>query len=92
VTEGLKELIAFQREMGMVNVHLVLLRDDGFDLAHTDEERATLPDLQDCPVHRWLWSLAGPPVEPGRYKIKKLPSSASVSFRSDALPYELEKV
>jgi Family of unknown function (DUF6085) len=68
----LDELIAYQKEEGLGDVHLVNLRDEGFDVAHTDGEREAQMDLEDCPVHRWLMSFAGPPAAPGRYRVAEV--------------------
>lgn len=78
MTPSLGDLVAWQRVHGMEAVHLVNVRADGFDLAHTDAERDSDRDLTACPVHRWLIGLSGPPATPGRYRV------------APSAPYDLE--
>ena len=49
----LEELIELQREKKLGNVHLLAIDSTGFNLAHTDEERALI-DLEDCQIHLYL--------------------------------------
>ena len=60
-------LKAIQRHHGFLETHLVTVEAGRFHIAHTDHERATLPDLTDCDLHRWMTGLDGPPVPPGTY-------------------------
>lgn len=59
---------ALQAKLGVPD-HVVWSDEQGFVIAHTDEERATI-DLHDCPLHQWLTGLGGPPEAmdlPGYY-------------------------
>lgn len=55
-----------QRELGLLDRHVVWMGTYGFRIAHTDEERASI-DLESCGLHRYLCSFDDPPVQPGYY-------------------------
>lgn len=63
----LKDLIAYQRELEMGDVHLVHIGEFNWWLAHTDEERCSDMKLETCPFHISLLPHIEPPVEPGIY-------------------------
>lgn len=91
VETTLDALLAWQRAHDMADVHLVNVREDGFDLAHTDGERAAQIDLEDCPVHRWLTGLSGPLAASGRYQvIDHITDPDSEPY--PVKPYDLEPV
>lgn len=57
---------AIQKRNNLGHVHVVWLGKDGFVLAHTDEERATLGmTLEHCRVHKYLSELSGNPRQLG---------------------------
>jgi hypothetical protein len=90
-SDSLAELLNWQRKHDMADVHLVNVREDGFDLAHTDGERRAGIDLEDCPVHRWLTGLSGPPAASGRYQVlNHEPDQYSEPWGAE--PYDLEAV
>jgi hypothetical protein len=57
-----------QRQMSLNDVHLVWLSEDGFTIAHTDEERLHLDNLEDCLLHQAL-SVGPLDVDTGWYRI-----------------------
>lgn len=66
----IEALKAVQRAFGLRDTHLVHLGEEGFTLAHTDDERASNVPLMACPLHLWLSAGSGPPVpEPGLYVV-----------------------
>lgn len=62
----LEELIELQREKKLGDVHLLATDSDGFNLAHTDEERALI-DLEDCEIHLYLSEVGLAPLPDGVY-------------------------
>lgn len=61
------EIVKLQAERKFGDRHLVELRDDGFTIAHTDEERASEMLLTDCLLHIWLTRREDSPMPPGIY-------------------------
>lgn len=59
---------AIQREQRLGDAHVAWIGRDGFALAHTDEERATI-DLEDCPLHEWLNGQIDQPYDEGYYMV-----------------------
>lgn len=61
----LNELKALQDERGLGGIHVVQINAEGFTIAHTDAERDTKAaggaSLWDCPLHKWLVEIGGPP-------------------------------
>lgn len=91
VPMSLEEVIAFQRERGLGNVHVVYIGHTGFHLAHTDYERALGLNNPGCRVHEWLSGLPEAPTELGLYTvIAHEPDGYSDSYRS--IPWELVPV
>jgi hypothetical protein len=41
--------------------HVVYFGEHGFTIAHTDEERSKLDNLEDCWLHQWMLSDEGYP-------------------------------
>lgn len=71
--ETIEELVAYQRQMELEEIHLVHFCDDLFFMAHTDQERdlrdrfpAAMP-LEDCELHCALAAEPGQPVPDGTY-------------------------
>lgn len=78
-----------QREQGLLDTHVVSLDERGFTIAHTDDERAKLPDLEQCALHKWLRSEGPPEVGPGLYTASTHePDGYSESYRSDPWTFE----
>lgn len=50
----IQEVKELQAKYNIKHVHLVYLGFEGFVIAHTDEERAALEDLESCELHRFL--------------------------------------
>ena len=48
--------------------HTVVLTVEDFSMEHPLQERLD-GELFDCPLHKWLSSLDGPPNPPGRYRV-----------------------
>jgi len=64
---SIDDVKALQARIGKRDYHIVWLGEQGFVIAHTDEERATI-DLETCPLHQRLMAADEPPVdEPGYY-------------------------
>lgn len=53
----IRKLKKIQREAGLGDVHLLWSDEHRFVIAHTDEERASGMDLEECPVHQFMVSL-----------------------------------
>lgn len=49
--------------------HVVTFAEKGFTIRHPLIERLD-GVLEDCPLHRSILALAGPPVQPGRYRAR----------------------
>lgn len=82
---------AAQARLGLAHVHLVFLAEHGFTIAHTDEERAVGAPLEDCKLHRWLHSLAGPPADVGLWvAVPHIPDALQEPYHSP--PWDLEPV
>jgi hypothetical protein len=91
----IEELKRVQHHADRMDVHFVSLDEDGFTIAHTDDERAHLGDLEKCSLHQWLLR-EGPPeigdeAPAGIYIVTAHePDGYSESYRSD--PWEFEPV
>jgi hypothetical protein len=84
----LDEVIEWQADHEMKDVHVVFLHDDHFVMAHTDDERASM-DLHDCPIHKWLSVEGQFLTHRGLFSIKaEEPDGYSQSYRSN--PWTLE--
>lgn len=64
----IEDLKALQARLGLRDVHVCWLGETEFVIAHTDEERATIP-LEECGLHLWLTDLAAAPERPGYYQV-----------------------
>jgi hypothetical protein len=63
--EDVREL---QSRIGRRDRHVIWFDEDGFVIAHTDEERASLAHLEECELHQRLWHSDWMPVtSPGHY-------------------------
>lgn len=69
----IEDLKALQARLDLRDVHVCWLGEAGFVIAHTDEERASIP-LETCELHRWLTDLDLAPMPVGYYQ----------AFRHDA--------
>lgn len=65
-TLSIEAVVDAQRDLGDTDTHLVHIGREGYTIAHTDDERASI-DLHDCPLGEWLEKQDGPPVTPGFY-------------------------
>lgn len=64
----IEDVKALQRRAKCTDYHVVWFDEEQFVIAHTDEERASLSDLEDCPLHEKLSLLTEMPVtKPGYY-------------------------
>lgn len=65
------DLKALQRDLNLLDVHVVWLGLGGFVIAHTDEERAeaAMTGLEECEMHIWLVERDGPPARTGYYVV-----------------------
>lgn len=85
--DDLKEI---QAELDMTDVHFVWLDEDGFVIAHTDDERKSGMDLHDCPLHQWLSTEGMPDHEPGVYVVvPHEPDTYSEDYGRDPWDFEL---
>lgn len=70
-TVSIDTLKMAQSDLGLCDYHLVHLGEQGFTIAHTDEERSEArgggTPLDECDLHGWLNGLDGPPEDPGVY-------------------------
>ena len=90
---SIERLCGLQDVLGRRDVHLVWVGDEGFTVAHTDDERANLGraehELAACELHRWLLSLDGPPESVGLYvAVPHEPDAYSEPL--GAAPWDLE--
>jgi hypothetical protein len=58
---SIDDVKALQASIGRRDYHIVWLGDQGFVMAHTDEERATI-DLETCELHKRLMDADESPV------------------------------
>lgn len=84
-----------QRDLNLVDVHLVHVGNKRFVIAHTDEEREAAqgngPALDECSLHDWLESCDGPPVELGIYvAVPHEPDAYSESYGAD--PWDFTRI
>lgn len=87
----LDEVIRFQRAMGLSDTHVVAIEPERFLLAHTDFERDCGMDLAECPIHRWLNGVGGPPAAPGIYLVAS-PGVDGYSTSHRSIPWELQRI
>lgn len=50
--------------------HVITIGEERFHIWHPLRERVEFEDLADCPIDKYLSSLDGPPVRPGRYRTR----------------------
>jgi hypothetical protein len=80
------ELKAIQAQFDLRAEHLCWLGPERFVIAHTDEERETIP-LDQCELHQWLHGHSGAPDAPGYYRVH--PHVADLDSESyGALPWD----
>lgn len=84
----IEDLKALQARLDMRDVHVCWLGDSEFVIAHTDEERATIP-LDECDLLLWLMDLSGAPEPVGYYRV--FPHMAALDSEPyGAYPYDFE--
>lgn len=66
----IEDLREIQRDKDLTHTHLVHFAEDGWTLVHTDAERDSGMDLQECEVHKWVASRLAPPIALGIYKLE----------------------
>lgn len=93
----LAEVVAYQAEHDLKDVHLVFFGVAQWHCAHTEservQERSGGPALSDCELHNWMAdNLDGPlPSGVGLYKAyKHEPDGYSESYRGDAGPWDFD--
>lgn len=64
------ELVDLQSALGLSHVHVAEIAEDGWTLAHTDDEREEWGTLTNCPLGLWLAELDSAPAEPGVYVVE----------------------
>lgn len=69
---SIDNLKRIQAELDLYDKHIVSIGDDGFAIAHTDEERVNLESLERCCLHLWLYMQAGSPIDEGVYIIEPM--------------------
>jgi hypothetical protein len=88
----IEDLKALQERLDMKDVHVCWLGDTTFVIAHTDEERASIP-LEECELHQWLLSLASAPEPVGYYQavlhVADLDSESYGAYPWDFHPLEV---
>jgi hypothetical protein len=79
---------ALQLNLGLPEVHVVWLGESTFVIAHTEEERATIP-LEQCTLHQWLLDIDNAPHEPGYYRAyPHMADPDSESYGADPWDFE----
>jgi Family of unknown function (DUF6085) len=64
---SIEDMKALQRKLKKPDYHFIWFDEEGFVMAHTDEERAA-GDLESCPLHQRLQAAREMPVgSPGYY-------------------------
>lgn len=76
-TPTIAQLTALQARLDLGDRHLVWIGEHEFVIAHTDEERETIP-LDQCALHRWLVQAEGPPAPLGYYQQLSAESGAAL--------------
>jgi hypothetical protein len=67
---SIEELKAIQTVYGWGDRHIVWVGPLRFVMAHTDAERASGMDLEDCAVHYWFSHAERPPMKIGYYTVE----------------------
>lgn len=62
--------------------HIVEFRDSTFDVLHPLRERLN-GELFDCPVHKHITGLSGPPVLPGRYRAYDSGGRGTITYEAN---------
>lgn len=97
----LDDVIAYQRQHDLGDVHVVYVGVYGWRCAHTESERiqdrSGGPALSDCALHRWMMMNVHSPNDVlegmGLYKVtRREHDPTSESFRSDASSYDFERI
>lgn len=91
---SIEEAKDLQDRLKLRETHVIWLDEEGFTIAHTDIERATIP-LEFCELHCWLVENGLPDEidEPGWYIAMPHESDAySESFRGGACPWDFEPI
>lgn len=91
----IEDLKALQARLDLRSMHVCWLGDTTFVIAHTDEERASIP-LEDCELHQWLLDQDVAPMPVGYYRTFPRDSDAdSESYGAcpwDFLPLEAGRI
>lgn len=90
----IQEAKDLQARLELRETHVLWLGEEGFTMAHTDTERATIA-LEECPLHCWLveWGLPDEITELGWYTARRREHDpTSESFRSGSCPWTFEPV
>lgn len=94
---SIEEAQEFQRNLGLLDTHVVWMGFEGFAIAHTDAERESIP-LVGCALHSWMSEREGPLKEvyddgEGWYVVRRREHDpTSESFPSDAYPWIFERL
>lgn len=57
---SIEQLKHLQKDANLEHTHLIYLSEDRFTIAHTDEERASGMNLEECSLHQTLLNEDGP--------------------------------
>lgn len=89
----IQEAKDLQARLKLRETHVLWLDHEGFTIAHTDIERATIP-LEFCDLHCWLVEFGRPEVPEDGWYIATLHENDpySESFRGDACPWDFERI
>lgn len=90
----IQEAKDLQARLDLRETHVIWLGEEGFTMAHTDTERATI-SLEECDLHCWLVENGLPDEvsELGWYTaIPHQADAYSESFRGGACPWDFEPI
>jgi hypothetical protein len=78
-----EEVRRVQKVLGLLDTHLVYVdAEEGFWMAHTQQERESVPDLHECRIHRYL--CREPIVVTGWYIIEEDGSIGRIDMRMES--------
>lgn len=82
------DLKAMQAQLDLRDIHLCWIGPDTFVIAHTDEERASIP-LDECDLHHWLADHSEAPADQGYYRVVPHELDVDMEWRSILGPWSL---
>lgn len=84
-TPTIEDAKVLQKALGLTDRHLVWIGSEGWVIAHTDDERESGEDLEECWLHRAMEAYEEqPPVKVGYYVVWHLFTPLERLLDSDA--------